>query len=157
MLNMTIPPNCVVFDTETTGFSHAEGDKLVEIGAVRMRDGLPTDETFHVYINPERTVPDDAVRVHGLTTKFLADKPIFPEVAMDFINFVGDLPFVAHNAKFASSMRSSLKSICRPTPKIASSTRSPSPGRSFPAHRRASMHSAAVSRSVSRTARNTAP
>jgi len=99
-MNMTIPSDCVVFDTETTGFSPDEGDKLVEIGAVRMRDGLPTKETFHVYINPERSVPDAAVKVHGLTAKFLADKPLFAEVAQDFVDFVGDLPMVAHNAAF---------------------------------------------------------
>jgi len=99
-MNMTIPADCVVFDTETTGFSPDEGDKLVEIGAVRMRDGLPTKEHFHVYINPERSVPDAAVKVHGLTAKFLADKPLFAEVAQDFIDFIGDLPLVAHNAAF---------------------------------------------------------
>lgn len=99
-MNMTIPADCVVFDTETTGFSPEEGDKLVEIGAVRMRDGLPTKEHFHVYINPERSVPDAAVKIHGLTAKFLADKPLFAEVAQDFSDFVGDLPLVAHNAAF---------------------------------------------------------
>jgi DNA polymerase-3 subunit epsilon len=99
-MNMTIPADCVVFDTETTGFSPDEGDKLVEIGAVRMRDGLPTKEHFHVYINPERSVPDAAVKIHGLTAKFLADKPLFAEVAQSFIDFVGDLPLVAHNAAF---------------------------------------------------------
>lgn len=99
-MNMTIPADCVVFDTETTGFSPDEGDKLVEIGAVRMRDGLPTKEHFHVYINPERSVPDAAVKIHGLTAKFLADKPLFAEVAQDFIDFIGDLPLVAHNAAF---------------------------------------------------------
>ncbi len=96
----TIPADCVVFDTETTGFSVEEGDRLVEIGAVRMRGGLPTNETFHCYINPGRTVPKEAVDVHGLTTEFLADKPVFDEVAEDFIAFVGDFPMVAHNAKF---------------------------------------------------------
>jgi DNA polymerase III subunit epsilon len=99
-MTMTIPADCVVFDTETTGFSPVDGDKLVEIGAVRMRDGLPTKEHFHVYINPERSVPDAAVKVHGLTAKFLADKPLFAEVAQEFIDFVGDLPLVAHNAAF---------------------------------------------------------
>ena len=100
MAPYTIPAECVVFDTETTGFSVEDGDRLVEIGAVRMRAGLPTDEHFHCYINPGRTVPKEAVDVHGLTTDFLADKPIFDDVAEDFIAFVGDLPLVAHNAKF---------------------------------------------------------
>lgn len=96
----TIPADCVVFDTETTGFDPDEGDRLVEVGAVRMRDGLPTDETFHRYINPQRSVPQAAVEVHGLTAAFLADKPFFEEVAQDFLDFVGDLPLVAHNARF---------------------------------------------------------
>ena len=100
MDSQKIPADCIVFDTETTGFSVEEGDRLVEIGAVRMRGGLPTNETFHRYINPARTVPKDAVDVHGLTTEFLADKPMFEEIAGDFVEFVGDLPLVAHNAKF---------------------------------------------------------
>lgn len=115
-MNMTIPADCVVFDTETTGFSPDEGDKLVEIGAVRMRDGLPTKETFHVYINPERSVPDAAVKVHGLTAKFLADKPLFAEVAQDFVDFVGDLPMVAHNAAFdARFINAELSALGFPT------------------------------------------
>lgn len=100
MDSLTIPANCIVFDTESTGFSHAEGDRLVEIGAVRMRDGLPTKETFHCYINPDRSVPQAATNVHGLTTAFLADKPLFEEIAQQFVDFVGDLPMVAHNAAF---------------------------------------------------------
>lgn len=99
-MSSTIPANCVVFDTESTGFSPDEGDRMVEIGAVRMRDGLPTKETFHAYINPERSVPDAAVKVHGLTAAFLADKPLFEEVIHDFLAFVGDFPMVAHNAPF---------------------------------------------------------
>lgn len=95
-----IPDDCIVFDTETTGFDPENGDRLVELGALRMRDGLPTTETFHRYINPQRTVPDAAVKVHNLTTQFLQDKPLFEEVADAFLNFVGDLPMVAHNAAF---------------------------------------------------------
>jgi len=100
MKNDRIPEDCVVFDTETTGFSAEEGDRLVEIGAVRMRGGLPTKETYHCHINPGRTVPQAAVDVHGLTTSFLADKPQFDEIAQDFVDFVGELPLVAHNATF---------------------------------------------------------
>ena len=97
-----LPENGVVLDTETTGFDPANGDRIVEIGAVRIRDGLLTGETFHVYINPERTVPAEAVEVHGLTSEFLADKPLFAEVAPQFLEFLGDDPFVAHNAPFDS-------------------------------------------------------
>ena len=102
MENGTIPADCVVFDTETTGFDFSEGDRLVEIGAVGMSGGLPNRESFHRYINPQRTVPAGAVEVHGLTTEFLRDKPLFEEVVQEFLDFVGDRPLVAHNAKFDS-------------------------------------------------------
>ena len=95
-----IPDDCIVFDTETTGFDPESGDRLVELGAVRMRDGLPTSETFHRYINPQRSVPDAAVKVHNLTARFLQDKPLFEEVVDPFLAFVGDLPLIAHNAAF---------------------------------------------------------
>lgn len=95
-----IPRDCVVFDTETTGLDPHNGDRIVEIGAVRMLDGLPTHETFHRHINPERRVPDNAVKVHGLTTEFLEDKPLFRDIIDDFLNFIADRPLVAHNAGF---------------------------------------------------------
>lgn len=95
-----LPENAVVFDTETTGFDPVAGDRIVEIGAVKMKDGLPTKDEYHVYINPNRTVPQDAVEVHGLTTEFLSDfNPIEDEID-GFLDFVGDLPMIAHNAKF---------------------------------------------------------
>jgi len=100
MSTKPIPEDCVVFDTETTGFDPETGDRLVEIGAVRMRGGLPTDETYHTFINPERSVPQSAVEVHGLTTAFLADKPLFSEVVDGFLAWVSDDPLVAHNAPF---------------------------------------------------------
>lgn len=95
-----VPDDCVVFDTETTGFDPAQGDRIIEIGAVRMRGGLPTNQTYHSYVNPERTVPEASVKVHGLTTAFLADKPLFGEIAHDFLEFIGNDPLVAHNAAF---------------------------------------------------------
>lgn len=95
-----IPDTCVVLDTETTGFETDDGHRLVEIGAIKMIDGLPSKETFHVYINPERTVPEAAAEVHGLTLDRLKDEPKFKEIAKDFLAFIGDLPLVAHNAKF---------------------------------------------------------
>jgi len=97
-----IPDDCIVFDTETTGFDPMTGDKLVEIGAVRMLGGLPTKDTFHAYINPQRSVPDAAYKVHGLSAAFLSDKPLFEEVAQSFLDFVGPLEMVAHNAPFDS-------------------------------------------------------
>lgn len=91
----------IVFDTETTGFDPATGDRLVEIGAVELINHVPTGKTYHQYINPEREVPEEVVKVHGLTTEFLRDYPIFSEVAQDFIDFIGDDGIlVAHNATF---------------------------------------------------------
>lgn len=91
----------IVFDTETTGFDPTTGDKLVEIGAVELINHVPTGKTYHQYINPERDVPEDVVKVHGLTTEYLKDFPIFSEIAQDFIDFVGeDGVLVAHNAAF---------------------------------------------------------
>ena len=90
----------VVFDTETTGFEPAEGDKLVEIGAVELINHIPTGVTFHRYINPQREVPDEAFKVHGLNYEFLKNYPTFAEQVDDWIEFVGDATLVAHNAAF---------------------------------------------------------
>ena len=90
----------IVFDTETTGLNPLGGDRIVEIGCVEMVNRLPTGQTFHVYLNPERDMPDGAFRVHGLSAEFLADKPLFSAIAQDFIEFIGDAALVAHNASF---------------------------------------------------------
>ena len=91
----------ICFDTETTGLDPLSGDKLVEIGAVELINHLPTGVTFHEYINPERDVPEEVVKVHGLTNEFLADKPTFAQIAQKWVDFVGDDGiFVAHNAEF---------------------------------------------------------
>ncbi len=90
----------IVLDTETTGFEPAEGHRLVEIGCVELMHQIPTGKTYHVYINPEREMPEDAYRVHGLSDEFLADKPVFAAVADAFLEFVGDAPLVIHNAAF---------------------------------------------------------
>lgn len=91
----------IVFDTETTGFDPTTGDKLVEIGAVELINHVPTGKTYHQYINPERDVPEEVVKVHGLTTEFLKDYPVFADVAQDWIDFIGDDGIlVAHNATF---------------------------------------------------------
>ncbi|MBD5405375.1 DNA polymerase III subunit epsilon [bacterium] len=90
----------IVFDTETTGFNYSGDDRIVEIGCVEMLNHTPTGKTFHCYINPEREVPEEVVRVHGLTTEFLSDKPKFSEIAQDFVDFIGDANMVAHNAVF---------------------------------------------------------
>jgi DNA polymerase-3 subunit epsilon len=90
----------IVFDTETTGFDPAEGDRVVEIGCVELENLVPTGRTYHVYINPERDVPQAAFEVHGLGTDFLKDHPVFAEIVGDFLDFVGDATLVAHNAEF---------------------------------------------------------
>lgn len=90
----------VVFDTETTGFDPFNGDKLVEIGCIVVDDYIPTGETYHVYINPERDMPTGAFEIHGLSEEFLKDKPTFSEIVADFRDFCGEMNLVAHNADF---------------------------------------------------------
>lgn len=91
----------IVLDTETTGFDPDTGDRLVEIGAVELLNHLPTGRTFHKYVNPERDVPEGAVAIHGLTTEFLTDKPLFSQVAAEFLTFIGtEAKLVIHNASF---------------------------------------------------------
>lgn len=92
----------IVFDTETTGRSPDQGDRVVEIGCIELIDLNPTGRSFHTYINPERDVPDEVVKVHGLTTAFLSGHPVFaaPQVVGGFLDFIEDSPLVAHNAEF---------------------------------------------------------
>jgi DNA polymerase-3 subunit epsilon len=90
----------IVLDTETTGLDPLRGDRLVEIGCVEMLNRMPTGQTFHVYINPERDMPAEAFAVHGLSAEFLSTKPLFPEVVDAFLEFIGDAPLVIHNASF---------------------------------------------------------
>src|ERR1700736_6432015 len=90
----------IVLDTETTGLDPLRGDRLVEIGCVEIFNRMPTGQTFHQYLNPERAMAAEAFAVHGLSSEFLADKPLFSEVAEDFLEFIGDAPLVIHNASF---------------------------------------------------------
>jgi DNA polymerase III subunit epsilon len=90
----------IVFDTETTGFEPADGHRIVEIGCVELMDHLPTGRTLQFYLNPERDVPIESQRVHGLSREFLSDKPLFASVAEEFLEFIGDAPLVIHNASF---------------------------------------------------------
>ena len=91
----------IVLDTETTGFDPAQGDRMVEIGAVELLNHLPTGRTFHKYLNPQREVPAEAVAIHGLTDEFLRDKPLFAAVAQEFLDFIGpEAKLVIHNAAF---------------------------------------------------------
>jgi DNA polymerase-3 subunit epsilon len=90
----------IVLDTETTGFEPSEGHRLVEIGCVELENHLPTGKVFHAYINPQRDVPAEAARIHGLTTEFLQDKPIFTEKVDEFRAFIEGATLVIHNAEF---------------------------------------------------------
>ena len=90
----------IVFDTETTGLSPQTGDRIVELGCVELFNHIPTGRTFHAYINPQRDVPSEAFRVHGLSTEFLLDKPVFAKIADEFLDFIGDAKLIAHNASF---------------------------------------------------------
>ena len=90
----------VVLDTETTGLSPENGDRVVEIGCLELANHMATGKTYHCYVNPEMSMPSAAQDVHGLSDEFLSDKPLFAAVAEDFLSFVGDDPLVIHNAAF---------------------------------------------------------
>lgn len=91
----------IIFDTETTGLRPEDGERVIEIGAVELVNKFPTGNIFHVFINPEgRNVHPDALRVHGITDKFLSDKPTFSKVLPDFLEFFSDSTLIAHNASF---------------------------------------------------------
>lgn len=103
----------IVLDTETTGFEPNEGDRIVEIGAIELIGHMPTGRVYHQYINPERGMPAEAFGVHGIGPDILTppqpvqpgqvtlkDKPVFAEIAQDFVDFVGDAKLVIHNAAF---------------------------------------------------------
>ena len=90
----------VVLDTETTGLDWRSGDRVVEIGCVELLNRRRSGRTYHAYLNPERDMPADAERVHGLSSDFLADKPLFADVADAFCDFVRDAEIIIHNAAF---------------------------------------------------------
>jgi DNA polymerase-3 subunit epsilon len=90
----------IIFDTETTGLSPAGGDRIVEIGCVEMFNRVETGRSFHSYFNPCRPMPSEAEAVHGLSDRFLSDKPNFHERCEELLDFIGDSPMIAHNAAF---------------------------------------------------------
>jgi len=90
----------IVLDTETTGLNPFDGHRIVEIGAVELWQQMPTGQTYHQYINPERPMPQEAFEVHGLGDEFLADKPVFTAIAQAFLDFVQGSKLVIHNASF---------------------------------------------------------
>lgn len=90
----------IVLDTETTGLDPRKGDRLIEIGCIELVNRIPTGREYHRYINPERSVPAEAEAVHGLSTSFLLDKPLFASVADEFLDFIAGDTLVIHNAVF---------------------------------------------------------
>lgn len=91
----------IVLDTETTGLDAVNGDRLIELGCVELVNRVPTGHEFHRFLNPEtRDVHPDAMRIHGISTEFLRDKPFFRDVWPEFLAFIGNAPLVIHNAPF---------------------------------------------------------
>ena len=106
----------VVLDTETTGLSVAKGHRIVEIGCIELQNQIPTSKTFHCYLNPQRKVSEDAIKVHGYTDEFLADKKKFSDVVDDFLEFIQNKKLIIHNAEFdISHINNELKLISKPT------------------------------------------
>src|ERR1700710_2965167 len=105
----------IVLDTETTGLDPLRGDRLVEIGCVEIFDRMPTGQTFHRHLNPERAMPAEAFAVHGLSSAFLAGKPLFAHVVEEFLEFIADAPLVIPNASFdIAFLNAELDRIKRP-------------------------------------------
>jgi DNA polymerase III subunit epsilon len=90
----------IVLDTETTGLDPYQGHRLIEVGCIELLNRIPSGQTFHRYLNPERDVPAEAFAIHGLSAEFLKDKPRFAEVVDEWVGFIADAPLVAHNASF---------------------------------------------------------
>ena len=93
----------IVLDTETTGFDPKTGDRLIEVGCIEIEDLLPTGRMYHTLVHPERLIPPDAIRVHGITDEKVRDAPKFHEVVGELMAFIGDAPVIAHNAAFDRS------------------------------------------------------
>lgn len=106
----------IILDTETTGLSPEQGHRIVEIGAVEMINFSPTGKQLHLYMNPEREMEAEAERIHGLSTAFLSDKPLFIDIAQQLIDFIGDDLLVIHNAPFDVGFLNAELSRCKIAP-----------------------------------------
>lgn len=105
----------VLFDTETTGFDPKTGDRVIEIAAIELENDLPTEKQFYALLDPERDIPADSTRVHGITSAQVEGKPKFADIADDMLAFFGDAPLIAHNAPFDFAFISAeLERIGRP-------------------------------------------
>ena len=106
----------IALDTETTGLNPSEGHRIVEIGCVELDENIPTGKVWHAYINPERTMPEAAFAVHGLSEEFLLKKPVFKDIVKDFMGFINGAELVIHNAKFdIGFLNSELKKADQPS------------------------------------------
>lgn len=90
----------IVLDTETTGIDPNDGHRIIEIGCVELEERQLTGRHYHVYINPQRVVEEEAIGIHGITNEFLADKPVFADIAEEFFEFIKGTELVIHNAAF---------------------------------------------------------
>ena len=90
----------ITLDIETTGLSFLEGHKIVEIGCVELLNNFPSGKTWQRYINPKRSIPEEAFKIHGLSNEFLSNKPVFSDIIDDFLNFIKDSDLIIHNSKF---------------------------------------------------------
>ena len=90
----------VILDTETTGLSYTEKHRIVEIGCIELKDQIPTNKIFHYYLNPQRSISEEAYKVHGYSEKFLSDKKTFAEISDIFLNFIKGKKLIIHNAQF---------------------------------------------------------
>jgi DNA polymerase III subunit epsilon len=110
----------IVLDTETTGLEPSQGHRIIEIGCLELNNRTPTGAKYHVYINPQRDVPEEAQKISNLSTEFLQDKPLFADVVDGFIEFIADSPLVIHNAEFdIKFLNSELTKAKRPTLPLA--------------------------------------
>ena len=90
----------VVLDTETTGLDVHSGHKIIEIGALEIINLVPSGRTLHLYINPERDIDEEAIKIHGITQEFISNKPTFKQIAQEFLDFIKNDQLVIHNASF---------------------------------------------------------
>ena len=102
----------IVLDTETTGFDPKTGDRLIEVGCIEIDDLLPTGRTFHRLVNPDRLIPEGAIKVHGITDDKVKDAPRFHEIVEDLMEFIGDAPVIAHNAAFDRNFIDAEYALC---------------------------------------------
>ncbi|WP_232224333.1 DNA polymerase III subunit epsilon [Candidatus Paracaedibacter symbiosus] len=105
----------IVLDTETTGLTPRDGDRIVEIGGIELINHLPTGKIFHKHINPQRDIPEESTRVHGITNEMVKDAPLFVHIVEEFLEFIDEAPLIIHNASFDMGfLNAELDRLCRP-------------------------------------------